>query len=1094
MKRLMKVVLIALLMMTSLNCFTSKDLYAYPKADHIYQYYYDQLQPQAKEFYQAMEEMYTKGIFKTGNTDYDLISSGHVTEEQLKAYASGDYTLLDQMGAARDAFQYDYPDVFYVDFSELSLRVTRDMEGNYHGYLGTGRTDDYYMPGFTSVNDVEQAEKEYEAKINEILQGLPTTVEDSSHSLAEEQTFYLHDYITKNMIYRFENEVSNENCNARTAYDALIYGEGVCEAYTRGFKALMDRAGIPTVCVYGIYRVSDTANEPHIWNYVQIDGGWYGVDVTHDDPSNKAWTEKNSTHETREFCLVGELDLNAHHYSSGIMSSANYEFTYPTLELESLRERTFYANGDLKAELIEDFYGEEGDEELLKSGTIRVSYRGMNYTQNAKEGYYILSRYSQYYPEDDSWLHSDWGYITPELYDVSGGMEPTTPDKDLGYYVNLPLPHIMKAQFAVTTMPPSFHYDEETGITGSLYYEGDPSLLTVVSEEINNKWGTYVKPPYPASVTPSQSAKLEVNQTYHVVIEYDESLKDDGTNKVTTKIVQSTYATDSNTNPDNSKIENVEWHDNVVEFDFTPSKMYADNNSCYDIYINGLIGTKSGKKPVPVNFLTGYRSWYCGLRADGFNWHVVGQPQLLDTADIDTTLWQAVDNETGETIDVKITDKITNRLTLVTSEPSPSRQNEMLDVLENSEYGNENFLKTQTYNIQLTLCKCMIIKTGEGVRVCVGFPKGYDYDSSMNGVTFKAYHYKVDPVTDQLTGEVEEIRCIVTPFGLIIECDAFSPFTIAAVESNEMDTTKNIIINSFENGAIYENGVVLEGANGNLSLEKGDSKTLQIKASEGYEIDTVMINNVPQVIDNVDEMTLDLDYDQLDYSTMVQATFVTKQTHEKEESRGETSNIVDVTGDVIIYLLNKDGNIAKNVSLTLVKVENENESVIATLSGDGKIVFTDVENGTYRIYQNETSFIEFELINGVIYYNGMMLDSLTITVDLDNSQIIVETEEDKQLTEETYQELLQQEDDSNGEEENNQPEKGDTDESSKDDSSNNNQPSDKETDNKENTDVKDGAIDTSDPAKLMEYSIMASISVLGMIILLSLMKRSLRQY
>ena len=253
----------------------------------------------------------------------------------------------------------------------------------------------------------------------------------------------------------------------------------------------------------------------------------------------------------------------------------------------------------------------------------------------------------------------------------------------------------------------------------------------------------------------------------------------------------------------------------------------------------------------------------------------------------------------------------------------------------------------------------MIIKTGEGVRVCVGFPKGYDYDSSMNGVTFKAYHYKVDPVTDQLTGEVEEIRCIVTPFGLIIECDAFSPFTIAAVESNEMNTTKNIIINSFENGAVYENDVVLEGVNGTLSLEKGDSKTLQIKASEGYEIDTVMINNVPQVIDNVNEMTLVFDYDQLDYSTMVQVTFVTKQTHEKEESRGETSNIVDVTGDVTIYLLNKDGNIAKNISLTLVKVENEEESIITTLSGDGKIVFTDVENGTYRIYQNKTSFIEF---------------------------------------------------------------------------------------------------------------------------------------
>ena len=50
------------------------------------------------------------------------MANGHITSEQLAAY--NEKTILSVFGAARDAFYADYPDIFYVDFSSLSISVT----------------------------------------------------------------------------------------------------------------------------------------------------------------------------------------------------------------------------------------------------------------------------------------------------------------------------------------------------------------------------------------------------------------------------------------------------------------------------------------------------------------------------------------------------------------------------------------------------------------------------------------------------------------------------------------------------------------------------------------------------------------------------------------------------------------------------------------------------------------------------------------------------------------------------------------------------------------------------------------------------------
>lgn len=55
-------------------------------------------------------------------------------------------------------------------------------------------------------------------------------------------------------------------------------GKGVCQAYTLAFRAVLNRLGITNICVSSI-------GLNHIWNMVYLDGSWYHIDVTWNDPT-----------------------------------------------------------------------------------------------------------------------------------------------------------------------------------------------------------------------------------------------------------------------------------------------------------------------------------------------------------------------------------------------------------------------------------------------------------------------------------------------------------------------------------------------------------------------------------------------------------------------------------------------------------------------------------------------------------------------------------------------------------------------------------------------------------------------------------------
>lgn len=81
----------------------------------------------------------------------------------------------------------------------------------------------------------------------------------------------------------------NPNHSGRTGYrdpwGMLVGGYGNCLGYSSTFQLLMDLSGVECITVVG---AAFGSREDHAWNMVKLDGEWYCVDVTWDDPTGAA--------------------------------------------------------------------------------------------------------------------------------------------------------------------------------------------------------------------------------------------------------------------------------------------------------------------------------------------------------------------------------------------------------------------------------------------------------------------------------------------------------------------------------------------------------------------------------------------------------------------------------------------------------------------------------------------------------------------------------------------------------------------------------------------------------------------------------------
>lgn len=123
-----------------------------------------------------------------------------------------------------------------------------------------------------------------------------------------------------------------------TIYGALCGAEASCEGYAKTAKYLLDRLGIPCFVVLGNSTPPGSRTQVHMWNAVQLDGDWYHLDLTWDDPV----LEKGGDLIRYSFFNVTDDVLSETHtdYDAGVVCSATKDnfFIHEKLLFEQFGE------------------------------------------------------------------------------------------------------------------------------------------------------------------------------------------------------------------------------------------------------------------------------------------------------------------------------------------------------------------------------------------------------------------------------------------------------------------------------------------------------------------------------------------------------------------------------------------------------------------------------------------------------------------------------------------------------------------------------------------------------------------------------------
>ena len=1014
-------------------------------------WFYGQLTTQAKAIYNALWDMYDKDMMKDGQTSYDLTKDNIVSQSAIKAYLNGDRTLFNDFAAAKDAFDLEHPEVWYVDSSYLSFRVTQDANnGPYHAYIGPGRSDKYYVAGVQDTADVNVKTRELNAEIDSIKSGAENIArsglkELSADAMIIKQVQYVHKRITESISYRYETDCKAENVGyVRTVY-GLVTHEGVCEAYARSMQLVLNRLGIPCVPVHGL-QTSGTP-EAHMWNAVQIAGKWYVVDATWDDPlvldaagNIRAGKDGFDGYETENYLLVGLDIVGGNWQPSGYVSTGTKEFQYPEIASTSLSTSipVVESNG-LTVAAIDSMMND------VKSTEYRISYNGDGLVEAAKKGYYFLNKLYKVNADGSVSEFQGWYYIVHGLHGISYSFDPDNNFQNTGNpyffdsssYLTQNLSNVDYVEFAITTKAPPNWQSAEDLLNPDMsgYYSGDGSDIIVQTGQIFNPNGGYDPPPYVKNVSPLFNSPVYVGRTYNIHMEFtdskglyhpdqasiDSARKLDKVNDAEKAMAEDvtlyyegiTYSWGVNARQPHKFANkpvpaNVRWtcathpegHTGTantdgsitmsgigadcaltaLDFNFAASRMWADDSVQYEFHLTGLVGKTSNRfvKDGGWSYVFENQSAYCSYRcSQGIDWNLWGQPQLLNSdLDLSRMVVEGVDGkqESLEALrqQMHLDDYDMNgRLMLVVEnlDNSPTGTEALSSALNKTQgvdISSNAVLSSALYEIDFArICGKTIVKTGDSLRMSVGFPAGIDA-GNLEGVVFKVYHF-IRGTDGEISG-VEEIPVTVTPYGLVFLCNSFSPFAIVALDADQVKekpgADKTVMIVSDEGGRfLLADGTVAAGAKGVVTLSKGQHVTLTAKPNDGQVVSAVTFDGHKLPVSSDGKVVIS--YDDIGSSAcLLSASFISKSVQQADEKAGMTLVAADASNDYSSELSER---------LKQTPGAAPESSSEADGSGSSENPFTDVAAGAYYY-----DAVAWAVANGVTVGTG---DGTTFSPD-----------------------------------------------------------------------------------------------------------------
>lgn len=204
---------------------------------------------------EAMHTYSYNSLTATQQYVYDVITAACLDYENKISFELSDKVTFDDLFIAYQTLYLDEVRLFYID---KNMSYVTD---NSTGYIISMNIS--YAYSESQVNTMKQ---EMDEKTNEILSGVTKDMSDY------EVVKYIHDKLITLCDY------TTTGSYVTNSYGAVVKNKAQCQGYSRAFSYLCNLCGIETDIVLG-------ESQQHMWNMVKIDGKWYHIDLTWDDPN-----------------------------------------------------------------------------------------------------------------------------------------------------------------------------------------------------------------------------------------------------------------------------------------------------------------------------------------------------------------------------------------------------------------------------------------------------------------------------------------------------------------------------------------------------------------------------------------------------------------------------------------------------------------------------------------------------------------------------------------------------------------------------------------------------------------------------------------
>lgn len=173
--------------------------------------------------------------------------------------------------------------------------------------FGTGQYDEgiirvdveYYVD---NKADADKMVKELRSKADGVIGKLKSSWSDY------QKIQYLHDWLVRNVTPDEDSYEGRDDLWAPSAYGAIVDGRATCLGYAKGMFYLLARAGYDTV-----FEVGKGKAAKHVWAKVRMDGKWYNIDPTWDDPLGPTAADPDLVY--YDFFMVSDNYMTMSHMS-----------------------------------------------------------------------------------------------------------------------------------------------------------------------------------------------------------------------------------------------------------------------------------------------------------------------------------------------------------------------------------------------------------------------------------------------------------------------------------------------------------------------------------------------------------------------------------------------------------------------------------------------------------------------------------------------------------------------------------------------------------------------------------------------------------